>query len=216
MQRVLQASLQMAADCRGVPAAHLPWAAQLQRAMAAAGVEFDPQLQEQLSVDSVRQAALSRYLQRVAVAAQADSSPRLHHYFGIVRPGCLAVEGYGMAAYITEVRQRSWRVALAELRSGVHWGAEERDRLLGPARRPRAERHCEHCRAAGVLAVENTHHIVYDCVLYADLRLLYPELFPAALPLSSLAAILDGPPAPIASYASGARRRGRRAAGLPP
>ena len=43
MRQVVDASLQMAAECHATPVAQLPWAAQLQRAMAAAGVVFDPQ-----------------------------------------------------------------------------------------------------------------------------------------------------------------------------
>lgn len=45
MQQVLDASLELAAECQGQRIAldDLPWAAQLQQAMAAAGVDFDPQ-----------------------------------------------------------------------------------------------------------------------------------------------------------------------------
>ena len=70
-----------------------------------------------------------------------------------------------MPAYLMEVHERWRRYGLAELRTGVHWGAEERDRLRGPACRPRAE--CAHCAAAGRQGlVEDTQHILFDCVLY--------------------------------------------------
>ena len=84
--------------------------------------------------DEVRQTALAHYLQRVE-AATADHT-RLRHYFVSVRPSCLTPDGYGLAAYIIEVRERLRRIGLAELRSGVHWGLEERERLLGAAMRP--------------------------------------------------------------------------------
>ena len=217
LQRVLDASLQLAADCQGVPAAQLPWAAQLQRAMTAAGVEFDPLQRQQLSPDSVRQAALGRYLERVAAAARSPGASRLHHYFVTVRPGCLSPDGFDMPAYMTEVRERHRRLGLTELRTGVHWGAEERDRLRGREARPRAERVCQHCAAAGQPGlVEDTEHILFHCVLYDDLRALHPDLFPAGQPPSTLSALLDGEPGPIASFAGACRRRGRRMAGLPP
>ena len=67
--------------------------------------------------------------------------------------------------------QQHRRLGLAELRSGVHWGAEERERLLGPARRPRDQRYCMHCAAAGLGGrAEDADHIVFECVLYAHLR----------------------------------------------
>jgi hypothetical protein len=220
MQQVLEASLQLATECPvRMPAAQQPWAAQLQGAMTAAGVDFDPQQRAELPHEQVRQAALGHYLQRVAVAAQQPGASRLHHYFCTVRPGCLTTDSYSMAAYIEVVRQRHWRLGLAELRSGVHWGAEEQDRLRGRAARPRAARLCEHCAAKGHGAhAEDTRHIMFDCVLYADLRALHPDLFPADAPEQqpSLAAMLDGPPEVVACFAGACRRRGRRAAGLPP
>ena len=71
MQQVLDASLQLAADCQGerIALAAQPWAAQLQQAMAAAGVKFDPHQKSALQPAAVRQAALQHYLQRVATAA---------------------------------------------------------------------------------------------------------------------------------------------------
>ena len=93
MRQVVDASLQMAAECHATPVAQLPWAAQLQRAMAAAGVAFDPQQWATLCPDAVREAALTRYLQRVAAAAAPEAGhARLHHYFASVRPSCLTPE----------------------------------------------------------------------------------------------------------------------------
>jgi len=87
-----------------------------------------------LQSDNVHQAALQHYLCRVREAAQRPGASRLAHYFCRVRPSCLNVDGYSPAAYVTEVRERQQRLALAELRSGVHWGAEERGRLVGMPR----------------------------------------------------------------------------------
>ena len=143
----------------------------------------------------------------------------MRHYFVTVRPECLTLEGYTMPAYMSEVRERQRRLGLTELRTGVHSGAEERARLLPPvAKPPLGQRYCEHCARAGLPGrVENTHHIIFDCVLYADLRALHPELFPGGHPQPeppSLAEFLSGAPAPLARYAEACRRRGRRALGM--
>ena len=220
LHQVVDASLQMAAECVDMPAAQaaqLPWAAQLQRAMAAAGVDFDPQRRAPLCPDEVRQTAMSQYLQRVAAAAAPQAGhTRLHHYFVSVRPSCLDPDSYSLPAYITKVRERRRRLGLAELRTGVHWGLEELERLRGPARRPRSERHCQHCEDAGQPGLaEDTHHMIFHCVLYDDLRAAQPALFPPGEELT-LGSFLADPTPAHARFAGAIRRRGRAASGLPP
>ena len=193
--------------------------------MQEAGVEFSLQGPAMPQPSEVRQTALQHYLQRVAAAAQQQGASRLHHYFAVVRPDCLTPDGYSRPAYIEAVRERHRRLALTELRTGVHWGAEETDRLLGHARRPAEQRHCPHCAAAGQPGrVEDTHHIVFDCTLYTDLRQLCPELFPPpptgrrlpALARLSLKSFLSGSCAATARFTSDCRQRARRRQGLPP
>ena len=172
-----------------------------------------------LRPEDVRQAALAHYLQQVAEAVHQPGASRLEHYFVRVRPDCLNPEGYAMPSYFHEVRERWRRQGLTELRTGVHWGAEERDRLLGPARRPPDQRVCVHCEQRGMPGLaETTCHIVFDCALYRDLRPLFPDLFPAGQPQQETASLADffaGPDRPLACYAGACRRRGRRALGLP-
>ena len=130
--------------------------------MQAAGVEFSLDGTAMPQPTDVRQAALRHYLQRVAEASQRPGASRMYHYFEVVRPSCLTPDGYGRPAYIDTIREQHRRRALTELRTGVHWGAEERERMLGRTRRPQAERHCPHCEAAGLEGrVEDTHHIVF-------------------------------------------------------
>ena len=221
LRQVLDASLQMAAQCQTsrepVPVARQPWAAQLHLAMEAAGVAFDPQRRVVLCPDEVRETALSHYLRRVAAAAAPEAGhSRLHHYFQRVRPSCLTPDGYSLPAYVTEVRERQRRLGLAELRSGVHWGQEERERLLGRAMRPRAERHCQHCaKAQRPDLVEDTHHMIFHCVLYDDLRAAHPSLFPSGGE-PTLGSFLSEPTAAHARFAGAIRRCGRAAIGLPP
>ena len=129
-------------------------------------------------MDGVQRTALARYLQRVAAASQRG---RMLHYFQWARPDCLDPAGYGAPAYLTTVRELRRRRALAELRTGVHWGREETDRLL-PALPPRRSRVCQHC---GSNSVEDVEHILFDCTLYAAERNRWPHLFAERLPLHS-------------------------------
>ena len=195
---VVEAGLQMAADNAGVPAGQLPWLAQLTQAMAAAGVDFDPTQREGISAAAVRSTALRRYQQQVETAARQDGASQLCHYFVRVRPECLtSVAAYCIAPYLVEVRERHRRLALTELRTGLHWGAESQDRIRGAARRPADERVCMHCEAAGQPgSVEDTQHMVFTCSLYSGIRCSYPHLFtrppPREVPL--LAQPAAGPP----------------------
>ena len=190
MRQVLDASLQLAAE--HTPSRHrgphgiaqMPWAAQLQSALAEAGIAADLQQRQPLQPEAVQEAALQHYLQHLQTAVQRRGASRLQHYFDCVRPECLEVAGYGMAPYLVEVRERHRRLGLAELRSGVHWGAEERERLLGLAQHPRDQRYCMHCAAAGLGGrAEDADHIVFECALYAHLRpIWFPDIFPAGRP----------------------------------
>ena len=115
----------------------------------------------------------------MADAAEKPGASQLRHYFVIVRPNCLNPDEYSMPAYLSEVREWRRRVALAELRTGTHWGLESMDRLNGRARQPADQRFCPHCAAVGLPGrVEHTSHMIFECTLYNDLRALHPSLFP--------------------------------------
>jgi len=107
---------------------------------------------------------------------------------------------------------------LSELRSGVHWGAEEQERLRGTHRLPPTERYCKTCEASGrPQLVEDTMHMMYDCQQYDNLRAFYPVLFPPlALANRCLQSFFAGPAVALAGFAGACRRRGRHNAGLPP
>jgi len=210
MQQVLQANLDLAADCEGVPAARLPWAAQLERSLRLVGVQFDPQQRQRLSVDGVQLAAMQRHLQRVAEAAAAVGASRLAHYFQRVRPECLSPDGYGRPAYLSRVRELRCRQGLTELRSGLHWGREEVDRRLGKLRPPPERRICQHCGNG----VEHVEHILFDCPLYAVDRRRWPELFVERLPLHAFFAMHDQQL--LARFAAACRHRAGKAKDLAP
>ncbi len=73
------------------------------------------------------------------------------------------------AAYLGAVRQRSRRVALAQLRTGSHWLAEETGRW---ERVPRAQRTCPHCQGG----LEDVQHALFGCPLYSPARARFPDL----------------------------------------
>lgn len=212
--RALRASIQLAADSAdsaGQPVAQLPWAAQLQRCMELAEVQFDVSQMQPLQQEAVQQAALQQYLGRVE--AVADNRSRLRHYFCIVRPDCLSLDSYSLPAYVEEVRGRRNRRALAELRSGIHWGAEEMGRLMGLERSQRQCQFCQLLEAPG--GVEDVRHMMFDCPLYADIRSRFESQLSFS-PELSLQEFFSQPSAPLARLAESCRRRGREAAGLPP
>jgi hypothetical protein len=77
-------------------------------------------------------------------------------------------------------------------------------------------RHCLHCEAAGQPDLaEDTHHMIFSCVLYDSLRVAHPSLFPPGEE-PTLVSFLADPTATHASFAGAIRRRGRAASGLPP
>ena len=119
--RALQTSIQLAADSAGQPVAEQPWAAQLARGLQHIGVPSQPEQRERIELAGVRRAALQWHLDRVDAAT--DGHSRLRHYFRQVRPECLDPDSCGLPAYVSEVRGRQRRRALAELRTGIHWGA---------------------------------------------------------------------------------------------
>ena len=91
---------------------------------------------------------------------------------------------FEMPAYLSTLEHRGrWR-ALAQLRTGSHWLAEETGRWQ---RQPRDERLCQHCAAAGERHVEDVEHVLLRCQRAAQLREEYPQLF---TPAHTLARVL--------------------------
>ncbi len=62
------------------------------------------------------------------------------------------------AAYLGAVRQHSCRVALAQLRTGSHWLAEETGRWKWV---PRAQRTCPHCQGG----LEDVQPVLFACLV---------------------------------------------------
>ena len=147
-----------------------PWAAQFAAAMHRMGVSVDLQRPGQLSVAAVRNACMAWQLQQLTGA----EGTKVTHYVRSVRGGQIDADSYRPAQYLDAVPQRSRRQALAQLRTGSHWLAEETGRWQ---RQQRQHRLCQHCVAAGQQQVEDVSHVLFHCPRFACLRDSYPDLF---------------------------------------
>jgi hypothetical protein len=100
-----------------------------------------------LNLEQLKHSALRRHLHEIQAAAGRPGTSKLAHYLAAAWGGQLpGVEEYLAlpAAYLGAVWQHSCRVALAQLRTGSHWLAEETGRW---ERVPRAQRTCPQARA---------------------------------------------------------------------
>lgn len=194
LRRALDTSLQLAMEAPSTPLARRSWAAQLAAAMAAVGMPLDLLNPRPVNLERLKSAALARHVQLVSEAAAAPGATKLAFYVGLVRGGALPRgTEYAPAAYLGAVRSRSRRVALAQLRTGSHWGAEETGRW---ARLPREQRVCPHCSGG----VEDVPHMLFDCPLYAPVRARFPDLFTGAAP--SVRAFLEQDAGLLAGFAA--------------
>jgi hypothetical protein len=105
--------------------------------------------------------------------------------------------------YLTEVDSRARMASLARFRTGCHWLRVETGRHEGVDRPSRV---CPHCSLG---AVEDEHHMVFDCPKYARLRADYSECVfgvgqgPPSGPLAgrgTLAQFLEQDPVAVASF----------------
>ena len=122
----------------------------------------------------------------------------MQHYADGVCGGQLDAASLCMRApYIDVVRERCRREALAQLRTGSHWGAEETGRWLGL---PREQRRCPHCKGD----IEHTTHIIFHCPLYASVRQRFSDLFDTTH--TSLHTFFQQPAPRLASFAAACKR----------
>jgi hypothetical protein len=129
-----------------------------------------------LDLDKLRLRALNRHLGEIRAAAQRQGASKLAYYLDAAWGGqvpWVTEESLEPAAYLGAVRQRSRRVALAQLRTGSHWLAEETGRW---ERLAREQRVCPHCGGG----VEDVRHMMFVFPLYAPIRARFPDLFSGA------------------------------------
>ena len=179
LERAFAASRQLAA---GAPAdlqpGRRPWAAHLADALAAVGMPVDLEHPQPLCVKRLKQRALQRHLAEISTAAACPGATKLAHYLTAAWGGRLPpADDYtpAPAAYLGAVRQRVRRAALAQLRTGSHWLAEETGRW---EQRPRELRTCPHCQEG----VEDLLHALFVCPLYGQVRARFLDLFAMTAP----------------------------------
>jgi hypothetical protein len=125
-----------------------------------------------LCLEQLKRSVLPRHLHEFQAAAGRPGASKLAHYLAAAWDGQLpGAEEYVplLAAYLGALRQRSRRVALAQLRTGSHWLAEETGRW---EQVPRAQRTCPHCQGG----LEDVQHALFVCPLYSLVRAGFPDL----------------------------------------
>ena len=198
MRRALHASTTLALEAPAQQLARQSWAGQLATAMEAIGMPLDLQQPAAIGRKALQRCGLEHHLGQLREGVTREGASKLLHYVQSVRGGCLEVECYGRAEYLGVVKERRRRQALAQWRTGSHWGAEETGRWARPIM-PRAQRLCPHCSGG----VEDVGHMVFDCPLYSRLREQYPDLFAQEHTLQSF---LEQPAGPVAHFADACRR----------
>jgi hypothetical protein len=130
-----------------LPLARQSWAAQLPAALQGIGMPVDLARPRLLCLEKLKRSALRCHLHEIQAAAGRPGASKLAHYLAAAWGRQLfGAEEYVPlpAAYLGAVLQRSRHVALAPLRTGSHWLAEEMGRWEWV---PRAQRTCPIARA---------------------------------------------------------------------
>lgn len=150
--------------------ARQPWAAQFAAAMNAVKMPLDLQCPTAIDIPGLMQACLSHHLSSVQGVASRTGTTK--YYLEQVWGGDLTTRTYARADYVS-LRRGDQRRAMAQLRTGSHWLAEETGRRHGLAREQRV---CPNCAAQGQNVLEDPHHMVFICPLYGELRARRSEL----------------------------------------
>ena len=197
LQQALLSSVQLADGAH--PLAQQSWAAQLAAGLAAVGMQLDLQQPAPVDLGELGEAEQRRQLAQLQEALAKGGASRLEHYVhNVVGALNLAPAMFGQReTYLDAVRRRQDREALAQLRTGSHWGAEETGRWT---RRPREQRVCPHCHDG----IEDAPHMLLTCPLYAPLRLNFPDLFAEPHPPHRF---LRQKPCRLAAFASACHQR---------
>ena len=182
--------------------ARQPWAAQFAAAMRAVQMPLDLQCLTTIDIPGLMQACLSHHLSSVQGVASRAGATKTKYYLEQVWGGDLTTRTYARADYLS-LRRGDQRRALAQLRTGSHWLAEETGRRHGQAREQRV---CPHCAAQGQNVLEDPHHMVFSCPLYGDLRARHSELFQDGAGGGGLAAFLAQAAPAVASFVVECRR----------
>jgi hypothetical protein len=145
--------------------------------------------------------------ERIPGGGRAAGASKLAHYLDAARGRLvpLPAECVPRPAYLSAVRQGVQRVALAQLRTGSHWLAEETGSW---ARVPREQRACPHCQGC----VEDVQPVLCLCPLHSPLRARFPDL----LFEPTVHALMQQTPVLVAAFAAECQRTHAAAAATGP
>ena len=184
VRRAMADSCALAAEAGSVPLARRSWAGQVAAGFHSMGMVVSLQQPQPVCVSDLVQSAAASFHHQL-ISAQGT---RTRQY--VATTGAAETDGkLSLPAYLHAIPQRSRRQALAQLRTGSHWLAEETGRWR---QQQRDERLCPHCHAVGEQHIEDAAHAVLFCPRAAALRAQYPGLFDTD-GVVSLRAFLDAP-----------------------
>lgn len=160
-------------------AARKPWAEQLAAGMAAVGLPLDLAQPSPIDLKQLAASGRERQAAQLRASAEQEGASRLQHYVAVCGNEVTAESVAQRQLYLGAVRERGRREALAQLRTGSHWGPEETMRWQGV---PREQRICQQCDTG---AVGDVSHIVFHCPFYSSVRDRFSELFVCVPDLSA-------------------------------
>ena len=185
-RRALADSCALAEGAQAAQLACKPWAGQVAAALGTLGAAVSLEQPEPVSVPDLIQAGTDAFHTQLAAA----QGTRARQYVASTGVGAGdGSSGTRLPSYLLHIPQRSRRRALAQLRTGSHWLAEERGRWQ---QQQRGERLCLHCAAAGEQHTETAEHAILHCPQSAALRARYASLFVDGR-AASLPALLHAP-----------------------
>ncbi len=171
-----------------------PWAGQAALALGRLGAQVSTDQPAPVSIADLTTSAAG------AVHRQLCEAQGTRHRQYVDATGVDAAEDDAVGqlpVYLHAVpRRRQWR-ALAQLRTGSHWLAEETGRWQ---RQRRDERLCPHCLVAGDRHVQDAAHSILHCPHTDTLRAQYHALFAPAHCVSLHAFFDTTDPIQLASF----------------
>ena len=153
---------------------HAAWAGRVAEVMDQNGITLDLQSPQPIPVRHAKQQFLLHFVQQFSNIEGTKNRT----YVNDVRGG-ICIDSHCPAPYLVCIRQRSRRQALAQLRTGSHWLAEETGRWHRVAQQQRS---CTYCDTG---TVESTKHVIFECSHYASVRSDFTQLF-TGLPSQNL------------------------------
>ena len=203
VHQALATTTQLAAANTTLTPTWQPWAGPLAAAMAAAGQPLDLANPTPIPLAALATAGQQRQLQQFQAKAARVGATRYQQYEGDVCGSPPTAKQLGLREPSLDVRQRSQRSAVAQVRTGTRWGAEESGRFTQV---PHPERIRPRCQLHGTTHIEDATHMLLHCCLNHPLREHPTHAPPFADPPTSLATFLRLPPAPQAAYITACRR----------